>query len=149
MLVSLRLLAFPILTLVILGAGPDSGFSDDALRYNRDVLPILADHCFACHGFDNAKRAAGLRLDQRSGSVQRLESGARAIVPGDLAQSELWRRVTSEDLTNQMPPRETGHALSPAEKKTLRRWIEQGAEYEAHWAYVLPQKTEPPSTFQK
>ena len=144
MLVSLRLLAFPILTLVILGAGPDSGFSDDALRYNRDVLPILADHCFACHGFDNAKRAAGLRLDQRSGSVQRLESGARAIVPGDLAQSELWRRVTSEDLTNQMPPRETGHALSPAEKKTLRRWIEQGAEYEAHWAYVLPQKTEPP-----
>ena len=121
-----------------------SAAADDSVRFNRDVLPILADHCFACHGFDNAKREAGLRLDLSSGSTQVLESGARAIVPGDLSLSELWKRITADDPATHMPPPETGHSLTPAQRDTLQRWIEQGAAYERHWAYVPPQLVEPP-----
>ena len=103
MMKSLKLLT----TLVVAAVGPFSASADDAVRYNRDVLPLLADHCFSCHGFDSAKREAGLRLDQRVGSTEKLESGARAIVPGDLKNSELWTRVTSRDPDIRMPPPET------------------------------------------
>jgi hypothetical protein len=131
---------------LVLIFGPMAGpaIADDPIRYNRDVLPILADHCFACHGFDSGKRKAGLRLDDRLGSTQRLESGLNAIVPGDAARSELWRRITSDDPALQMPPAETGHRLTADQKETLRRWIEQGAKYEPHWAFVAPQKADPP-----
>ncbi len=114
------------------------------VQYNRDVLPILADKCFACHGFDSAHREAGLRLDVRSASTAPLDSGATAIVPGDLEQSELWARVTSEDESLRMPPVDTGLSLTAAERETLRRWIVQGAKYEPHWAFIPPQQIEPP-----
>ncbi len=116
----------------------------EPLRFNRDVLPILADNCFACHGFDKSKREAGLRLDQREGATKELDSGARAVVPGNLAQSALWERVTAGDDERLMPPLSTGKRLTPAQQEMLRRWIEQGAEYEPHWAYIPPQQTEPP-----
>jgi hypothetical protein len=119
--------------------------ADERVGFNRDVLPILADNCFACHGFDKGKRQAGLRLDQRAGATAELESGTRAIVPGDLARSGLWARVTSEDDDERMPPPETGRRLSAAERETLRRWIEQGAEYEPHWALIPPRQVEPPT----
>lgn len=119
--------------------------ADEPVRYNRDVLPILADRCFGCHGFDSAKREAGLRLDQRDGSTRKLDSGTRAIVPGNLVQSELWSRVTSVDPSRKMPPPETGNRLTAAELQTLRRWIEQGAAYEPHWAFVAPVAIEPPA----
>ncbi|MGE0608395.1 MAG: PSD1 and planctomycete cytochrome C domain-containing protein [Pirellulales bacterium] len=115
------------------------------VRYNRDVLPILADHCFACHGFDSAQRQAGLRLDQQTGSTQELPSGARAIVPGDLQSSTLWQRITSQDESARMPPPESGKMLTELQRQTLQRWIEQGAEYEPHWAYVPPQRVQPPT----
>ena len=140
MMKSLKLLT----TMVIVTAGPLSGSADDSVRYNRDVLPLLADHCFSCHGFDSAKREAGLRLDQRVGSTEKLESGARAIVPGDLKNSELWTRVTSDDPDTHMPPPETGHTLTSGQREMLRRWIEQGAEYEQHWAYIPPQQVQAP-----
>ena len=117
---------------------------EPAVRFNRDVLPILADQCFACHGFDNAKREAGLRLDSLAGSSAVLESGTRAIVPGDLTASELWKRISSDDPELVMPPPATGHRLSPGQKETLKHWIEQGARYEAHWAFVPPHAEEPP-----
>jgi len=118
---------------------------DESLRYNRDVLPILAEHCFACHGVDSAKRAAGLRLDQREASLQKLKSGARAIVPGDWQNSEVGKRVTSQEPSTRMPPIETGHTLSKAERETLQRWIESGAVYESHWAYLPPRAVVPPT----
>lgn len=124
------------------GAAPAS--AAERVRFNRDVLPILADHCFACHGFDSAKRQAGLRLDQRAGATQVLESGTRAIVSGDLKQSELWTRITTTDLDQRMPPPETGAGLNEAQRETLRRWVEQGAEYEPHWALIPPERVEPP-----
>jgi hypothetical protein len=113
-------------------------------QYNRDVLPILAEHCFACHGFDSGQRQAGLRLDQRSGATVTLDSGVAAIVPGSLEQSELWTRVVSTDHDLQMPPTETGLQLSEEDRKTLEHWIEQGAKYERHWAFLSPVKVEPP-----
>ncbi|WP_298868188.1 PSD1 and planctomycete cytochrome C domain-containing protein [uncultured Gimesia sp.] len=114
------------------------------VQYNRDVLPILAEHCFACHGFDKAKREAGLRLDLAEGAVAVLESGARAIAPGNLDQSALIERIFTSDVDLLMPPNELGKQLKPNQKKTLKRWVEQGAKYETHWAFIPPQRTEPP-----
>lgn len=121
-MVSLRRLRCVTLALHLVATCVAMG--DDSLRYNRDVLPILAEHCFACHGVDSAKRAAGLRLDQREASLQKLTSGAHAIVPGNWQNSEVWKRVTSQDSTTRMPPGETGRTLSIADCETLRRWIE-------------------------
>ena len=115
-----------------------------AIRFNRDVLPILADHCHACHGPDKAARKAGLRLDRREAALAELESGARAIVPGDAAQSELWKRITSEDRDEVMPPPKKGKPLTPQQTDILRRWIEAGAAYEKHWAFISPVRVEPP-----
>jgi hypothetical protein len=106
--------------------------------YNRDVRPILAKNCFACHGQDEAKRAKGLRLDGRDSAVKPLKNGDVAIVPGDPESSELFLRVTEEDDTLRMPPRKAGSRLAKPEVDVLRRWIEQGAEYAPHWAFVAP-----------
>ena len=142
-MVSLRRLRFLTLALQLVATCVAMG--DDSLRYNRDVLPILAEHCFACHGVDSAKRAAGLRLDQREASLQKLKSGARAIVPGDWQKSEVGKRVTSQESSTRMPPIETGHTLSITERETLQRWIESGAVYESHWAYLPPRAVVPPT----
>ena len=83
--------------------------------YNRDVRPILARNCFACHGQDEAKRAKGLRLDRRDSAVKPLKNGDTAIVPGDPDSSELIARITEEDDTMRMPPAKAGNRLTPAE----------------------------------
>lgn len=111
------------------------------LTYNRDVRPILAENCFACHGFDHAKREAGLRLDTQEGSVAALESGQVAIKPGSPDESELVRRIQSDNHDEVMPPAESGKRLTDAQKETLRDWISQGAKYEKHWAFIGPSKT--------
>ena len=80
--------------------------------FNREVRPILAKNCFACHGQDEAKRAKGLRLDRRESAVKPLKSGETAIVPGDPESSELIARITEEDETLRMPPRKAGNRLS-------------------------------------
>jgi hypothetical protein len=114
--------------------------------YNREVRPILARNCFACHGQDESKRAKGLRLDRRESAVAELKSGETAIVPGDPDASELIRRVTEQDETMRMPPRKAGNRLTPAEVKTLTSWIEQGALYAPHWAWIAPKAAPPPKT---
>lgn len=119
--------------------------ADDRVRYNRDVLPILAENCFACHGIDHNKCEAGLRLDRRLDAISKLKSGVRAIEPGELDHSELWLRITATEDDLRMPPLSTGHRLTSAQHDLLRRWIEQGAEYEPHWAFIQPQDLEPPT----
>jgi mono/diheme cytochrome c family protein len=109
-----------------------------APRYNRDVLPILAEHCFACHGPDKAGRKGGLQLHLREEAV------ASVIAPGNAAGSELIARITSEDMDDLMPPPESGHRLSEPEIDILRRWIDGGAAYEQHWAYLPPRRHSPP-----
>src|SRR5262249_52035826 len=106
--------------------------------FSRDVRPILSKNCFACHGPDSASRASKLRLDKREAAVRPLRHGAAAIVPGQSAKSELYRRITATDEAEHMPPKESGHVLTPAQIDTLRRWIEQGAPYAEHWAFVKP-----------
>ena len=113
--------------------------------FNREVRPILAKNCFACHGQDDARRAKGLRLDQRASAVKPLKSGETAIVPGDAESSALFLRVTEEDDTLRMPPRKAGNRLTSFEIEVLRLWIEQGAHYAPHWALVAPRSESYPA----
>lgn len=115
------------------------------LVYNRDVRPILAENCFSCHGFDHKTREAGLRLDIPDGAKAVLESGTVAVRPGKPEDSELVQRIFSEDHSVRMPPPESGKQLSPEQKSLLKTWITQGAEYQKHWAFILPVKTDPPT----
>ena len=109
--------------------------ADEPVSFNRDIRPILADKCFACHGFDEKKREAGLRLDTFEGATAD-HDGNRAIIPGDVANSELWKRVNTDDPDLHMPPAESHKELSPEEVAKLKQWIEQGAEYQKHWAFL-------------
>jgi cytochrome c553/uncharacterized membrane protein len=109
--------------------------ADGKLDFNRDVRPILSDRCFACHGPDAEDRQAGLRLDLRESATAALDSGATAIVPGDLATSELVARITSDDPDVVMPPPRLGKTITPEEAGILKRWIAEGAEYRGHWAF--------------
>ena len=122
---------------------PSMTYSED-VQYNRDVRPILAEKCFACHGFDQTKREAGLRLDTQVGSQAVLESGTVAIKPGEPNQSELIHRITSADHALVMPPAELGKQLSQQQIEILKKWIAEGAYYEKHWSFISPAKTEPP-----
>lgn len=107
--------------------------------YCREVRPILAEHCFACHGTDEASREAGLRLDLRDEAIQ-----AAAIQPGDADASEMISRLHSDDPDAVMPPPRANKPLSENEKQTLARWIDQGADYQPHWSFVAPVKVDPP-----
>ena len=108
------------------------------LAFNRDIRPILAENCFACHGFDAKKRKSEMRLDTEEGAFGKGESGAVIIKPNDLKGSELWSRINTHDRDEIMPPPKSHKTLSVAEKAILRRWIEGGARYEKHWAFVPP-----------
>ncbi len=114
------------------------------VEYNRDIRPILSDKCFRCHGPDAAHRQAEMRLDRREDAVAE-QHGCRAIVPGKPAESELYRRITAEDLDERMPPRKSGSVLSTREIELLKRWIEAGAEYQPHWAFIAPVQPALPS----
>jgi hypothetical protein len=121
-----RSLLIPVALLAVPAAG-----RAEPVRFNRDVLPILAEKCFACHGPDAAKRKANLRLDR--------EEGARKVL------SELVRRVTSNDPEERMPPKASGRELTPAQVDSLRRWVAEGAKWEKHWAFVPPVRPKPPA----
>ncbi|MBI2948163.1 MAG: PSD1 domain-containing protein [Verrucomicrobia bacterium] len=117
--------------------------------YNRDVRPILSENCYACHGPDEGKRKAGLRLDRKDDAFKRLKSEAIAIVPGNPSKSELLNRVTTKDEDDRMPPAKSGKALSPAQIDLLQKWIEQGAEWKGHWAYLKPERPPVPEVKNK
>lgn len=109
------------------------------ITFNRDIRPILADNCFACHGPDSSHRQAELRLDQREAAV-----AAGAIVPGSVADSTLMQRILSDDPELVMPPPDAHKQLTAAQKATLQQWIAAGAEYQQHWSYELPVRPELP-----
>jgi len=109
------------------------------LSFNQDIRPILSDKCFACHGFDAKKREADLRLDTAEGAYA-TKDGVTPIAPGNPAKSEVWLRITSTDKDEVMPPPKSHKSLTGPEKATLRRWIEQGAKYQKHWAFEPPVK---------
>jgi hypothetical protein len=121
-------------------AAPPAGVPD----FNRDVKPILANRCFACHGPDEKHREGGLRLDERASATAKLESENTAILPKRPDQSELLRRVRGTD-DERMPPKGGGEALTEKEVAILERWIESGAEYSPHWSFVPPKPIQPPA----
>lgn len=103
--------------------------------YNQDIRPILSDNCFACHGQDSAHREARLRLDRAADAMAPRE-GLPAITPGQLEKSELWWRITTADPDERMPPSDSPKPpLQPGQRELIKRWIEQGATYQNHWAY--------------
>ena len=104
-------------------------------QYNRDIRPILAENCFACHGPDSASRKAKLRLDQRDDAIK-----AEAIVPGNPGKSEVIRRICSDDVQELMPPAKTLKKLSAAQKDLLKQWIASGADYQSHWSFIAPKR---------
>ena len=125
-------------------AGQEQGPRLAAIRYEKQILPILAENCFACHGRDAESREAELRLDTPEGAFADRE-GTRAIVPGNLDESEAWLRIISDDDEVRMPPPASKKELSQAQKDILRAWIEQGAPFERHWSFATPVATTPPA----
>ena len=109
------------------------------ISFNRDIRPILSENCFSCHGFDAENREADLRLDlpekAYSGSP-----GEAAIVPGKPGDSLIWQRIMSGSSDEIMPPADSHKKLTETQKETLRKWIQQGANYQKHWAFELPIK---------
>ena len=128
-------LFFALLT-VLLGA-------EERIDFNDQIRPLLSDRCFVCHGFDGNTREANLRLDTPEGALTENKHGITPIVPGDPLDSEVWLRIISEDPDEVMPPPDSLRQLSDADKALIKRWIEQGAEYEPHWTFV---KVEKPKT---
>jgi hypothetical protein len=122
---------------------PFAAGAEEPIRFNRDVRPILSDHCFACHGLDEKKRKAKLRLDIAQGAYADRD-GSRAIVPGKPAESALWQRITTVEEDDLMPPPAHHKPLSVKQQATLEHWIKEGAPYEAHWAFVPPKKSPVP-----
>ncbi|GAB3649500.1 hypothetical protein GCM10028791_15170 [Echinicola sediminis] len=117
------------------------------ISYNFHVRPILSDNCFACHGPDANKREAGLRLDTEEGAYAALKDNPElhVIVPGKPDASAAYQRISTEDPSLQMPPPESNLKLDEAEIEIIRKWIKQGAKYEAHWAFMPPEKPELPA----
>ncbi len=117
----------------------------DKVDFNFDVRPILVQNCYLCHGPDPSSRKADLRLDTFEGATALLESGQRAIVPGDPDDSELVKRILHQDEGALMPPPESNLELSEYQIEVLKKWIEQGAEWKKHWAFIPSKQLEPPT----
>jgi mono/diheme cytochrome c family protein len=124
-------------------AGPSAAMAD-RVDFNRDVRPILSENCFACHGPDQEKRKANLRLDVIDATTKAAKSGTIAIVPNKPDESELLKRITADDPDKHMPPAKSKKKLTGEQADVLRRWVAEGASYPAHWAFVAPVRPTPP-----
>jgi hypothetical protein len=102
--------------------------------FNREIRPILSDNCFTCHGPDDKQRMANLRLDTKEGAF------TKVIIPGDSSKSLLYQRITASNKALRMPPASTGKALTEKQLDLIRRWVDGGAKWEMHWAYVPPKR---------
>ena len=116
-----------------------------AVDFENQIKPLLSDRCFACHGPDENARKADLQLHTREGVFVKLADDLEVITPGKPLASELYRRITTTDPDDLMPPPESKRELSAGEKELIRRWIEQGAEWREHWAFVSVADVELPS----
>ncbi len=119
--------------------GQDSG----GVSFNQNIRPILADICFNCHGPDEAANEGGVRLDKLQYAIREGDSGELTVVPGDSENSELVRRVFDED--SPMPPEDFHKQLTDEQKMLLKRWVDEGAKYEGHWAFAKPLRPELPA----
>ncbi|MFM9062808.1 MAG: c-type cytochrome domain-containing protein, partial [Pirellula sp.] len=106
-----------------------------SIEFNRDIRPILAENCFYCHGPDAQQRQADLRLDLRDEAIR-----TGAFQPGNAADSKLIERIFSVDPQEVMPPADSNKKLSETQRALLKEWIDQGAQYQTHWAYQTPKR---------
>lgn len=113
------------------------------VRFNRDIRPILSEYCYKCHGFDKNARKGNLRLDTEEGAKEKRNSTA-PFVSKSLEHSVAWQRITAKDPALRMPPASMGKTMKPKELAILKRWIEQGAKWEGHWAYQAVVRVNPP-----
>lgn len=120
-------------------AGPDESPRPAPIRFNRDIRPLLAEYCLACHGADSTRRQAGLRLDREEGLFGPREGGeGPVVVRGKPEASPLYQRLVSRDRDLVMPPSKAHKRPKPAEKELIRRWIAEGAVWEPHWSFLKP-----------
>ncbi len=143
-----RLVGFrPVALLLLSGSLAGAGDADSpVISFRRDVLPLLSERCFACHGPDDDSREADLRLDRRADATAPRD-GTAAIVPGKPDQSELLHRLAASDPDVVMPPPDSGKKpLTPKQVTLIRQWIEQGAPWSRHWAYEPPRRPPLPTT---
>lgn len=136
-----RARGFSILTLVLSLSG--TLCASQTVDFNRDIRPILSENCYQCHGPDANKRKAELRLDTREGLFRKGEEAVN-LVPGKPEESGLYERIASDDDTIRMPPPKSGHRLSGGQVALVRSWIEQGARWKGHWAYLPLSRPEIP-----
>lgn len=129
-----------VLAMAGLAFGAGHALGDGDITFNRDIRPILTENCFACHGADSASREADLRLDLRDPAVD-----YGAIVPGDADSSSLIERIRTDDPDLVMPPPETKKQLTAEQQRLLETWVKQGAEYQAHWSYLPPERQQTPA----
>lgn len=115
------------------------------VEFNKHIRPILSDACFHCHGFDPGNRKADLRLDVFEGATASLKEGRQAVKPGDLDDSELWKRVNAAKPDDRMPPPKSGKKLTREQIDRLGQWIKLGAPYQKHWAFEPPVRPQPPA----
>lgn len=115
-----------------------------AVDFNREVRPILSDACYHCHGPDEEARKAKLRLDTREGAF-REKNGVAVIVPGKSGESELIKRITSSDPDEVMPPPDSNRKISQEQIAKLKQWVDEGAKWETHWAFLPAQEQKPPA----
>jgi len=123
-----------ILCLALLSAVSVINLCAASIEYDRDVRPIFSDNCYQCHGPDEKARKAKLRLDMKD-SAFRVEDGVAIIKPGKSAESELFRRITTQDLDDLMPPPKSNHKLTPRQIDLIKQWIDSGAKWSSHWAF--------------
>ena len=128
----------------LLPAVAPAAVTSGQVSFNRDIRPIFSDTCFQCHGPDEAKRKSGLRLDDRGSAIKPAESGEIAIVPGKPEESAVLKRLVSTDADEVMPPPKLHKTISPEQIALVRKWIEQGAEYQGHWAFLKPERSAVP-----
>jgi hypothetical protein len=143
-----RIILLGVVSALLVTKGLAASTTTKPVRFNEDIRPILSDNCFGCHGPDEKKRKAKLRLDTFEGATK-VSQGTQAIKPRDLAGSELWSRIHAKDPDDVMPPPESNKKLTPAQVDTLRRWIEGGAQYQGHWAFEAPRRAALPTIAKK
>jgi mono/diheme cytochrome c family protein len=118
-----------------------AGPAKSGIDFNRDIRPILAENCFACHGPDEKARKAKLRLDTKAGALGELRHGGYAIVPGKPEKSDVIARITAAEPSEIMPPAKSGKKLKPEQIELIHRWIAEGAPWSEHWAFVAPRES--------
>jgi hypothetical protein len=128
------------LMLVALVTVTDCASGGDKVDFNRQIRPLLSDKCFKCHGFDPQHREADLRLDVQEGAFAKRDDGSAPIVSGKSDQSLIYQRIASDDPDAKMPPPDSGKVLTADQIALIKRWIDQGADYQSHWSFVSPQR---------